>query len=217
MPRSGLPTVTDFEDAILIWIQENHEGRDELETIRVLSGFGDAQFDEAVANLTTKGILTVRGADIQVTPVGLRVWERLHGPRYRRSQATNRLRQWIRAGNNCLVVGGNRLERMRTIEMAGLDYVLGNRLHVLKPALGIDRELEKLGQDEIERLVVFRDVHSIPSPLLWKIRSVAQFQRHVTYILEGAQPQSLIRKVLGSDAAFYQQLTLVDLDTGGVA
>jgi hypothetical protein len=217
MPRgkTELPALSDFGKALLMWIQENHGGTDEVETIRVLSGFGDDQFEDAKDSLLAKALVAVRNGEITVTPQGFRVWDRLRGASYRAEVATLRLRQWIRAGNNCLAIGGNRQRRQHAIRFAGLDYVLDDRFHVMEPASRVDDELEDLGRDKADRLVVFHDVHKIDAWLLWKIRSVAQTQPHIRYVLEGSQARELMRKVLGKEAAFFQQLTVVDLESRG--
>lgn len=214
MGLNPLRQLTDYEDAVLIWIQENHDGSDELETIRVLSGFDDKRFDQALRGLIAKGCLKLEGPCAVVTAEGWKVWNRLHGRRHQSQLATTRLRTLLNNQVNCLVLGGGREQRQKAIRMGALDYVLHDRFFLAKPAQETLTSLESLGSTGANWVVAFFDVHRIPSQFIWQIRSIAQTQQQVTYILEGARPTSLLRHILGREAAFYQQLTVVDLDEG---
>lgn len=147
-----------------------------------------------------------------MTAQGLKVWERLHGASYRADQAKLRLQQLLKAGTNALVCGGNRKRRRDAIELAALNFLLRGRLIVPRPIPGVEDELVALGKRHDELVVVFHDAHRIPSNLLWRIRGVAQFQRNVVYIFEGSDRNKVLDMVIRYDAAFYRQLTVVDLD-----
>src|SRR5262249_28918836 len=94
--RLGLTTLranqelTDFEDALLIWIQENHDGEDEVDTIEVLCCFGSEDFRRALKGLERRRLVTVKHGRVKVTLQGFQAWERAHGSRYGISQAAER-------------------------------------------------------------------------------------------------------------------------------
>lgn len=203
--------LTDFEQLVLQWVQEYHDGRDEIETVYVLIGLGKYQFEKARLGLQRLGLMERKGKDMVVTPKGLQRWERERGPRYRAEQARQTLQKLIDGKVNALVCGGRRELRRKAIEWATLEPRFRKRFLTPEAKSGVDLELEALPKDEQGFVVVFYDAHRIPSSILWAIRSVAQTQHHVVYIFEGANRGKMIDMVARYDAAFYQQLNVVDL------
>jgi len=201
--------VTDVEDALLVWIQENHGGRDETRTIEVLSGFGPEQFKQALQGLQEKGIVTIEGPEVEVTAPGLNVWERLHGAQFRESQAAQYLRKLLDGQINALVCGGNRSGRRRVIRHGALDAYLKGSLQEIRPRPRVDQVLEHIAPKPA--VIAVLDAHLISTHDMWAIRSVVQSQRDVTYIFEGANHTKMLDMVVDYNAAFYRQLTVVDL------
>ena len=116
----------------------------------------------------------------------------------------------IKSGVNSLVCGGNRRQRKQIIQLCALGYQ-GDRFLELHAKPGIDDRLEELGNLGEDLLIAFYDTNLIPERLLWRIRSVAQDQRNVVYVFEGAHRKKMLDLVIDYDAAFYRQLTVVDL------
>lgn len=205
------PCLTDYEMLLLQWLQEYHDGRDKIETVYVLLGLGKYQFEKARLGLQRLGLIERAGKEMLVTANGAQVWERQRGPRYRAEQARQKLQKLMKGKVNAIVCGGRRELRRKAIEWSTLEPRFRNRLLTPDAKRGVELELEALPKDEAGFVVVFHDAHRIPGPLLWAIRSVAQTQHHVVYIFEGANRGKMIDMVARYDAAFYQQLTVVDL------
>ena len=204
-------SLTDYEVLLLQWLQEYHDGRDEIETVYVLIGLGKYRFEKARLGLQRLGLIKRQGKDMMVTAKGAQLWERQRGPRYRAEQARQTLLKLIDGKVNALVCGGRRQLRRRAIEWATLHQHFRNLLLTPKAVPGVDRELGALPKDEQGFVVVFHDAHLIPNSILWAIRSVAQTQHNIVYIFEGANRGQMIDMVARYDAAFYRQLTVVDL------
>lgn len=203
--------LTDYEDLLLQWLQEYHDGRDEIETVYVLIGLGKYQFEKARLGLQRLGLVERKGKDMMVTAKGAQFWESQRGPRYRAEQATEELKKLIDGKMNAIVCGGTRGLRRKAIEWATLDARFRERFLTPTAVPGVDGYLEGLPKEDLGFVVVFHDAHLIPSSLLWAIRSVAQFQHNLVYIFEGAHPGRMIDMTARYDAAFYRQLAVVSL------
>ena len=124
---------------------------------------------------------------------------------------TDKLRWMINNGINALVCGANRERRTKVIDDA-CSHVNARRRHDYhETSSSTAHELEALGKKGKLYLVVLHDAQRIPPQIMWTIRSVAQFQRHVTYVLEGGPRGKTLDIVARYDAAFYSQLSVVDV------
>ncbi len=122
------------------------------------------------------------------------------------------LRMLVEHGTNSLVLGGTRQRRRNVVKQASAAIPAPRLREFREAAPGIADELEALGKQGQNLLVIFHDAHRIAPRTMWQIRSVAQMQRNVTYIVEGGYRNRMFDMVIRYDAAFYRQLTVVDVD-----
>jgi hypothetical protein len=131
-------------------------------------------------------------------------------PAFKAQEGAAFLRHLVDGRINALVCGGNRRSRRQAIRHAALHAHRDGTLQEIHVGPNLSGKLEMLGA-HASRIALY-DVHKLTNEELWAIRSVIQFQRGTTYILEGAHGKALIDKVASAKAAFYSQLTVVDLD-----
>jgi hypothetical protein len=118
----------------------------------------------------------------------------------------------VEQGTNTLVLGGNRQRRRGIVREACASCSASRQRQYETTTSETVHELEALEKKPGEFLVVIHDAHRIDPRRLWQIRSVAQLQRNVTYIFEGAHRNRMFDMVIRYDAAFYRQLQIVDID-----